>query len=137
MYYNYFTSAGTLVLDTQRTKTNNFWSKNGSWTFYPDLSRTLSLTGRSILQSKLRKTKKIGYRGIRSLTLTSRSKSPSTTDPASVVGDAVLAISMMLQSTSAGPSRSSSPSAKKSSTMTPLNHTYRYSSEPDQPHPYS
>ena len=36
----------------------------------------------------------IGYRGIRSSTLTSRSVSPSTTDPASVVGDAVLAISI-------------------------------------------
>ena len=36
----------------------------------------------------------IGYRGIRSSTLTSRSVSPSTTDPASVVGDAILAISI-------------------------------------------
>ncbi|KIK01676.1 hypothetical protein K443DRAFT_678217 [Laccaria amethystina LaAM-08-1] len=35
----------------------------------------------------------IGYRGVRSPTLTNRSVSPSTTDPASVVGDAVLAIS--------------------------------------------
>ena len=35
----------------------------------------------------------IGYRGIRSPTLTSRSVSPSTTDPASVVGGTVLAIS--------------------------------------------
>lgn len=35
----------------------------------------------------------IGYRGIRSSTFTSRSESPSTTDPASAKGGAALAIS--------------------------------------------